>query len=235
MDSGSILLQKVGDDLPMTVFLPGWATDYRVFDSMDLSTNRLFPIDPLSPSLCGELSAFIRAHGLAPVALMGWSLGGFVAVDFARSCPDLVSDLLICGVRRHYPVQQIDATRRSILDNRERFLASFYRQCFLPAQKDDYHWFRDQLLGRYVEEMDADHLLTSLDYLAQVRMEADSLPARPICMIHGYLDLVAPVHEAEALAKEAGNVQLSVLPNAGHAAFLTTEARLVIERWLSTL
>lgn len=233
MDSGSILLHKIGDGFPLTVFFPGWATDYRVFDDLDLPTNRLLPLEPFSQSIHEELAACIRDNGLDTVTLMGWSLGGFVAVEFAMRFPEMVSSLILCGVRLRYPAEQIETTRRGVLDDRERFLTSFYRQCFLPAQKEDYQRFRDELMPCYLNEMNADRLLASLDYLAQVEMNADCLPVHPICMIHGAQDIVAPVHEAIAIAESADSVQLQVLPDAGHAAFLTAESWGIVQQCLS--
>lgn len=232
MDSDSILLQKVGDDLPLTVFFPGWATDYRMFDSMNLPTNRLFPLEPFSQGVHDELAACIRANGAAPVTLIGWSLGGFVAADFAGRFPELVNNLILCGVRIRYPAEQIEAARCGISDDKERFLTSFYRQCFLPAQKEDYQRFRGELMPYYLKEMTVDHLLTSLDYLAQIEMRADGLSAHPIFMVHGAQDVVAPVHEAVEIAENADNVQLRILQNAGHAAFSTAESMGIIRQCL---
>lgn len=230
MDSNSILLRKIGKGLPLTVFFPGWATDHRVFDDLDLPTNRLLPLEPFSESIHDELANYIRTSELAPVTLMGWSLGGFVAAEFARQFPELVSQLILCGVRFRYSAEQIEATRRGILDNRERFLTTFYRQCFLPSQKEDYQRFRGELVQCYLNKMSTDCLLISLDYLAQVEMNADSLPIHPICMIHGDQDVVAPVYEAMAIAESAESAQLHIIPNAGHAAFLTAASKEILQR-----
>lgn len=232
MDSDNLLLQKIGEGLPLTVFFPGWATDFRVFDDMDLPTNRLFPLEPFSESIHDTLAHYLCTNGLIPVILAGWSLGGFIAAEFARQFPGMVRQLVLCGVRLRYPPEQIEATRHSVLNDRERFLTSFYRQCFLPAQKEDYHRLRDTVLSRYMSEMNTDHLLTSLDCLAQVEMSKDRLPGCPICIIHGDQDLIAPVHEAAAIAEGVDNAQLHIIPNAGHAAFLTEESKEIIQECL---
>ncbi|MHB9037695.1 MAG: alpha/beta fold hydrolase [Armatimonadota bacterium] len=232
MNSDKLVLQTVEDALPWTVFFPGWATDHRLFDNLDLPTNRLIPLEPFSPLVCDELAAFIRANGLAPVNIIGWSLGGFIAADFAGRFPELVGRLILCGVRFRYPAEQIEATRRGVLDDRERCLRSFYRQCFLPVQKEDYQRFRDELMPCYLKEMSVERLIASLERLAGVEMNADSLSNHPICLIHGDRDVVAPVDEAIAIAQNAANVQLHVLPNAGHAAFLTAESKGIIQKCL---
>lgn len=232
MNSDSFLMREVRGASDSTVFFPGWATDFRVFDNLDLPTNRLLPLDPFSRGLPDELAAHIRAKGLGCVTLIGWSLGGFVGVDFARRFPELVSRLILCGVRQRYPADQIEAMRRGILDDKERALASFYRQCFLPARKKDYQWFRDELAPHYFKEMSIGHLVESLDCLAQAGISPESLPSHPICMIHGDRDIVAPVSEAAAIAEGAGNVELHIMRDTGHAAFLTQDSQEVIRQWL---
>lgn len=232
MNSDKLMPRTVGADLPWTIFFPGWATDHRVFDYLDLPTNRLIPLEPFTPHVGDELAAFIRANELAPINIIGWSLGGFVATDFARRFPKLVGHLILCGVRFRYSDEQIEATRRGVLDDRERFLKSFYRQCFLPAQKECYQRFYDELMPYYLDEMNTNRLIASLDYLAQAEINVDSLSNHSICLIHGAKDIVAPPEEAIAIAECVTNAQFHLLPNAGHAAFLTAESKGIIERCL---
>jgi len=229
----SFLWQKVGDGLPAAVFLPGWASDERIFSGLDWPANRLLAKGPPSGELHGELARYIRSRGLAPVSLFGWSLGGFMAVEFSRLFPDLVSQLILCGVRRGYAPQEIALAKAGVSAQREMFLASFYRRCFLPAQKEDFRRFRAKLMPRYLREFGTDELLRSLDYLAQARIRPEDLGGHPVCLLHGLHDKVAPVEEARAIAAAAVRVRLHVLPHGAHAAFLTPPARPILASCLT--
>lgn len=202
------------------VLLPGWATDARIFGGVDL------PGDVIRPRglLTGEISSlteFLQGHGCPPVTLLGWSLGGFAAADFARQHPALVERVVLVGIRRRYPATQLEEMRRALRQDRARCLAGFYRQCFLPAQREAYRRFRATLEPAYLAEFAEAELLEGLDYLATAALEPATLPSS-VVMVHGAQDIIAPPAEARWLAEDAG-VDLHVLPGAGHAALLTDE------------
>lgn len=198
---------------------------------MDLPTNAVIPLEPFNREFAGDLAACIKDVGLGRVHLFGWSLGGFIALEFAAEYPELVENVVVCGVRRRYSSEQIEATRTGVLENRERFLKSFYKSCFLPAQKDDFLHFKRDLMPTYLEDMDERALLDSLDLLSECEIAAERLPSCQICAIHGQHDIVAPVSEMISIS-DASNVELHIIPNAGHAAFLSPDSKTIAERWL---
>ena len=119
---------------PSLVLLPGWATDGRVFDG-------LFPgvaavtTGPLRPEgFTRRLASFLDRSVRGPVDVIGWSLGGFLAAEFARERPERVRRVVLVGIRRGYPAADLSAVRASLLRDREACLSTFYAQCFLPAQ-----------------------------------------------------------------------------------------------------
>lgn len=211
-----------GEGAPEVVLLPGWATDGRVFDG-------LFPrattvtTGPLRPEgFPGRLAAFLdRSGARAPVTLVGWSLGGFLAAEFARERPDRVRRAILVGVRRAYPEADVEAVREGLHRDREACLSGFYAQCFFPSQTADYRRFRASLQKEYLREMDDAALRPGLSYLAAARLSGDLLPRCPVLLVHGERDVVAPAVEAEAVARESGRAAFHRVPGAAHAAFLS--------------
>jgi len=202
------------------VLLPGWATDARVFAGLDIPSDVIRPTYPLTGDI-DSLAEFLRERESAPALLLGWSLGGFAAVRFARRYPALVERVVLVGIRGRYPAGQLDEKRQTVRRDRLCCLTDFYRQCFLPAQRADYRRFRVELEPAYLSRFTAVELEAGLDYLERIALEPDDLPPGTI-IVHGAKDIIAPPAEACRLARDAGAV-LHLLPRAGHAAFLAED------------
>lgn len=217
-----------GEGPPSVVLLPGWATDGRIFAG-------LFPrataatTGPLRPAgFPKRLAAFLdRSGARAPVTVVGWSLGGFLAAEFAREHPERVGRAILVGVRRGYPVADVEAVRLGVLRDRAACLSGFYAQCFFPTQTAAFRRFRAGLQKEYIREMDEATLLSGLSYLAGARLSGDLLPRCPVVLVHGDRDVVAPMAEAEGIARESGRAAFFRIPGAAHAAFLSERFRTV--------
>jgi len=209
-----------GEGDPSMALLPGWATDGRVFDGLfpgvpAVTTGALHP-----EGFAGRLASFLDRTARGPVTLVGWSLGGFLAAEFAREHPDRVRRVVLVGIRRRYPAADVEAVRESLLRDRAACLSGFYSQCFFPSQKAEHRRFRAKLQPEYLRVMNDATLLSGLSYLSRARIEAAGLPPCPVAIVHGEMDVVAPFAEAESVARESGTASFHLLPGASHAAFL---------------
>jgi pimeloyl-ACP methyl ester carboxylesterase len=234
---------------PSMVLLPGWATDGRIFEGV-LPGVTAVTTGPLRPEgFPRRLGAFLDRTARGAVTIVGWSLGGFLAAEFAREYPDRVRRLVLVGIRREYPAADLSAVRASLLRDREACLSTFYAQCFIPAQTTAkeglvprqagmprilsprppaYRRFRAGLQAAYLREMDGGALREGLSYLASARLSRETLPACPVAIVHGEKDVVAPLAEAEGVAGEGGNATFHPLAGAAHAAFLADGFRALI-------
>ena len=217
-----------GEGVPSMVLLPGWATDGRVFDG-------IFPgvaavtTGPLRPEgFSRRLAAFLDRTARGQVTVVGWSLGGFLAAEFAREYPDRVRRVVLVGIRREYPEGDVAGVLRSLSADPGSCLSGFYAQCFYPSQMPAYRRFRSGLQAAYLREMDGGALREGLSYLASARLCGETLPACPVAIVHGEKDVVAPLAEAEGVAREGGNATFHPLPGAAHAAFLADGFRAVV-------
>ena len=201
------------------VLLPGWATDARIFAELGGDYNLIAPRGMLTSAPDG-LADFLAGLDAAPVVLLGWSLGGYAAADFACRYPDLTARVILVGIRPRYPVEQIDTMRQAIARDRASCLTSFYRQCFFPGQRSEYRLFQTTLEPAYVAAWGADELLAGLDYLAEASLTPASMPPRPTELVHGAGDVIAPLSEARRLGEAAG-VPVHVVADAAHAVFLS--------------
>jgi pimeloyl-ACP methyl ester carboxylesterase len=205
------------------VFLPGWATDCRIFDGIAAGRRCLLAPSFVPGRYSRGLADYLKKTACGPVILAGWSLGGFAAVEFASRYPELVARLVLAGVRRRFPPREIEDFRRMLSADREACLGQFYRRCFLPSQSAGYRAFREGLMQDYLKEMKLRDLMEGLDYLAECEIGAAALPGRPAIFVHGARDSIAPLAEAVSLAGEVSGARMLVCPDAGHAVFLTKE------------
>ena len=202
------------------VLLPGWATDGRIFEGV-LPGVTAVTTGPLRPEgFPRRLAAFLDSKARGQVTVVGWSLGGFLAAEFARDFPDRVRRVVLVGIRRAYPEGDVAEVLRSLSADPGACLAGFYAQCFYPSQMAAYRRFRSGLQAAYLREMDGGALREGLSYLAGARLSGETLPACPVAIVHGEKDVVAPFAEAEGVAREGGNATFHRLPGAAHAAFL---------------
>jgi len=183
---------------------------------------------PLRPEgFSRRLAAFLDRTARGPVTVVGWSLGGFLAAEVAQKYPDRVRRVVLVGIRREYPERDVEAVLRSLSADPATCLSGFYAQCFYPSQMPAYRRFRGGLQAAYLREMDTGALREGLSYLAGARLSGETLPVCPVAIIHGEKDVVAPLVEAEGVAREGGNTTFHRLPGAAHAAFLADGFRAV--------
>ena len=213
---------------PAMVLLPGWATDRRIFEGA-LPGVTAVTTGPLRPEwFSRRLAAFLDRTAHGPVTVVGWSLGGFLAAAFAREYPDRVRRVVLVGIRREFPEGDVAGVLRSLSADPGACMTAFYAKCFFPSQMPAYRRFRAGLQAAYLREMDGGALREGLSYLAGARLSGETFPACPVAIVHGENDVVAPLAEAEGVAREGGNATFHPLPGAAHAAFLADGFRALI-------
>ncbi len=226
--NGEEFIVAGGEGDPSMVLLPGWATDGRIFEGV-LPGVTAVTTGPLRPDrFTARLASFLDRAARGPVTVVGWSLGGFLAAEFAREYPDRVRRVVLVGIRREYPEGDVAAVLRSLSADPAGCLSGFYAQCFYPSQMPAYRRFRAGLQAAYLREMDGVALREGLSYLASARLSGETLPACPVAIVHGEKDVIAPFAEAEGVAREGGNATFHPLPGAAHAAFLADGFRAVV-------
>jgi pimeloyl-ACP methyl ester carboxylesterase len=227
-------LNELEGSEPLIVFLPGWASDCRIFRDISFPGQCIYADPGVNAGDISNLVMTIRDAG-RPAILFGWSLGGMTAARIASLYPDLTRGVILSGIRPSFPESAISSLRLAIRRDRRAALIDFYRQCFLPAQKDEYRWFTRDLMPTYLEEMDAGLLESSLDVLGNGKISRETIASLPALLGHGRKDIVAPVEEAAALAGGMPNVRVCFMENYGHAAFLSPEFLELARRWISSI
>jgi len=222
------------------VFLHGWGLNGRIWHAL---VESLPERACLAPDLPGYGNApFVtpydpdtladRLATSAPAILVGWSLGGLVALAWAARRPDTVRGLVLVGATPAF-VRRDDwphGMATELFDEFARALAQDWRatlQRFLALQARGGEAAR-RVIERLRAELFAhgepvpETLAAGLELLRNTDLRP-RLPAVrcPTLIVHGGHDTLCPPAAAEWLAANLAHARLALLPRAAHAPFLS--------------
>ena len=202
------------------VLIPGWGFDARIFEPLDLDFNYLLPeINDLERFSADLMSALVEKH-IKKISLFGWSIGGFLAVNFLEEYGrEFVHEIFLVSMRKSYPKKEIDSQIGLLIKDRRLYLNQFYRNCFM-GQKNDLAWFKEHLFSSYIEMFDLEFLLKGLDYLMQQKLKTSALKESPVRIIHGAKDRIAPCSEIVEMAENISFPGIVIFEKSGHLPFL---------------
>lgn len=176
-----------------------------------------------------DLHALVEHLGAGPALLVGHSMGGYVALAFARAFPECVRGLVLVGTKAGRDTAEAAVARRALAErvrvegpsvvvdamapkmlsegNSDRTMAAAVRGFMTPANPEG---LRGALLGM-AERPDARSWLETMQM--------------PVLVIAGLEDAIIPPRESQAMAKAIHGAQLRLIPEAGHlVAFEQPEA-----------
>ena len=208
------------------VLVPGWATDYQIFDALELNYNYVLPVDINPVDFKDNLLKFLKISSVERVSLFGWSQGGFLASDFASHNTKRIDELILVGIRKRYDKDILKEIKRKLKQNKRAFLYKFYLNCFSADDNKQLIWFKESLLKKYLDHISLEYLICGLDYLSCAEIDAESLSGvRMIRIFHGGEDRIAPLKDALGIKACLHNAELIVLNKSGHLLFLNPDFR----------
>ncbi len=169
-----------------------------------------------------------------PVVLVGWSMGGTVALEGALARPDRVRGLILInttacfprppGDPRGQPPRNISALALGVRTAPGPALFAFWRHAAQPQPPD-----RDMIRAQvaYAKGLGTEALLHGLDYLRETDLRSRlGAVAVPTLVLHAEEDRIIPVGAGRELAEGIPNAKLAILPELGHDAPKLTPAPL---------
>jgi pimeloyl-[acyl-carrier protein] methyl ester esterase len=207
------------------VCIGGWGSTHDAWTDLarELPGYALEPV-PWWSCLDPETSALTaRLSGLRPALVLGWSLGGLVAMRCA--CDGLAPDIPVCllsgtvrmGAEGDYPgadPRALRAMRMRLARDARGVIADFSALCGGPSAPAGF-------VERYVARSRAvppGALAAGLAYLAETDVR-DRLPlfGTRVHWLHGDRDAVIPHESAVYAASRNPAITLELVPGAGHA------------------
>jgi pimeloyl-ACP methyl ester carboxylesterase len=175
--------------------------------------------------IADDCISLIRHLGLKSVSLLGHSMGGFVAMDIAIRCPEVVERLVLCGTaassskRNNSLLFNWAASLDTGMDP-HLFFRDIFSWLFTPAFFDD----EDFVNVAIKFAVEYPYPQSAKAFLNQVRAIADfdcadnlSRISAKTLVIHGKEDLLFLPEEGARLAQAIPGARLSVIENAAHS------------------
>ena len=177
--------------------------------------------------MADDAAAFVRALGLKQIDLLGFSLGGFQALDLTWRHPDLVRKLMLLGTgpRGGNPDMEVRVLSTAV-PVFEDFHYLFFGRSAQAEQAAREFWQR--------RHQRADQDPPSSPEVANAQIEANMLylPGlseddpfaylrgipQPTFILNGVNDVMIPTVNSFYMARNLPNAQLFIYPDSGHAA-----------------
>jgi len=190
----------------------------------------------LMETLAGDLAAMLDGLSIDRAAIVGHSLGGFVALAFARMYTERVTRLgLVCS-RLAADSPEIAGFRNDLADRLERensiepAVESYIPRLFSDAslQGDSNVIERARAIVRTNSPRGAAAMLRGMAQRADSYDIAADL-AMPVLIVAGAGDKVVPLTEAQEMAAAFPAARLAVMESSGHLPMLEEPAALTAE------
>lgn len=223
---------------PQLVFLHGWGMHYSIWDGVvaKFAAHRAvaaslpgYAGSPYRPGGCGELAAALSARFDAPLIVCGWSLGAQIAMRWALAAPQQIERLILvgasprfvattdwqCGVAEHVFSQFATELALNYAKTIGRFLT-------LQADAGDRATLRELRQTLTHVEPSFDALRQGLDILLHEDLRGEVAAIQmPTLIINGSRDMLVPKCAPEFLLNLLPHAELQLVPDAGHAPFLS--------------
>lgn len=228
--------------LPL-VFLPGTLCDARVFAPLlerlpDLPTQAVLTSGALS--MC-QAAEHVLAAIPGPFALLGFSLGGMVAMETAVCAPERVRGLALISTNpRPVPPERHGARRTAVEQARTLGTSQFLREHLWPGYCGA---TEHRALLPLLEEMAASQGATAFAQQTEMALTREDYRPRlaavtcPALILAGTADKICPPDSQEELAAALQNSTLVMLPGAGHFPLLEKpdEVASAVTAWFHSL
>ena len=226
-----VLISGRGYDLWMWhKIVPGLAEHFQViaFDNRGVGETDK-PAGPYTAQmLADDTAALLEALGIEQAAIMGHSMGGYVAQALVLSRPEMVSKLILSatnfGGPHHIPVTP---EALAVLTDTQSDPIERLRRGIVISTAPGYAEEHPEVIDEWVTYR-IEHPIDAAGYQAQLQIGL-ALMAEPASFEHklkevktptlilfGEHDKVVPPGNAELLHKEIAGSTVKILPNAGH-------------------
>ncbi|WP_220456548.1 alpha/beta fold hydrolase [Rugamonas brunnea] len=180
--------------------------------------------------MADDAAAFVRALGLQQIDLLGFSLGGFQALDLTWRHPQLVRKLMLLGTgpRGGDPEMETRVLTTAVNDvpTLEDFQYLFFGRSPAAQQAAREFWQRRH------QRVDQDPPSSPQVAIAQIEANLHYLPRvveddpfaylrtihQPTFILNGVHDVMVPTINSFYMARNMPNAQLFIYPDAGHGA-----------------
>jgi pimeloyl-ACP methyl ester carboxylesterase len=224
-------LVKRGFDKTL-VLIPGWATDYRIFEPLEIEFNYLLPVKFFTEDFSQSLLNALDQNNLTKVSLLGWSMGAFLASEFLCKYPQKVSRVFMVSAKEKYQKNNLEKIEAYLRKSQSGYLYKFYQECFCKEERDVFSWFKRNLLKKYLSDFSLDWLVCSLSYLSSAELSLKELIKADATFIQGQNDRIVPPEDFLSIKKAVAGGKFICLQETGHMPFLRPDFKKIVHEAL---
>jgi pimeloyl-ACP methyl ester carboxylesterase len=191
-------------------------------------------------AMAADTIAFIEAMGYAKVNILGYSMGGFIAQQVARSAPALVDKLILAGTAPQGGEGVGDIVKvlgnAASMNPDDQKLYLFYTAT--PASRalgarslERIHQRREQRdpdTAKPAVQAQLKSILAWAQPDAQANTRLHEIK-QPVLVVNGSNDIVVPTINSYTLFRHLPNARLSLYPDSGHGAIFQYPSQFVRE------
>ena len=215
-------------------FVHGWASDGRVWPALFNNANSvMYNPSGSFPDYRHLTHAFLSLWQKfqQPITLVGWSLGGMLALRLASEYPEKIHKVVLvsstarftncAGYTAGLHPAIVANLARKMLRNQWKTQSDFYQMMFSNQEKDLARTFLTSTALAF-KNISLPVLQDGLAYLLSEDLR-ELLPQikTPCYILHGGDDSICPVESAYFLANNLKKSELRILKNTGHIPFCT--------------
>ena len=188
--------------------------------------------ETISPYTLANISAEMRATLPAKTHLLGWSLGGQIAMQIALKSPEKISKLVLVGATPKFTTaddwacgvesQNLEKFGRDVEHD---YMATIFKflslQCMgADNMKETVRILREAFALRPAPNQASLKLALTILTTTDLRPQLKNIQT-PTLILNGEKDTLSPIGAGEFLADNIQNSQFQCFPNASHAPFLS--------------
>ncbi len=208
---------------PMLPFLgdtPVWRMDLPGFGGSDL------PAVPGMGAYAADVRAALQALGIARCVLAGHSMGGYTALAFANTYPEMLAGISIVHAHPYSDtLERIEVRRRGIemvqAGKKDLYVAQVIPGLFAPLFAQSHPQTVDALVQRGRQQL-AEGIVAALEGMIERSEHLVTLRDSPfpVQFVLGDQDAIIPLEDALAAATLPSTADIRVLPGVGHLGMI---------------
>ena len=237
------------------IFLHGWGQSRKIwYRQMEAFPEALFLNLPGHGAKVEEensnwVEAIANQLPDSPSIIVGWSLGGMIAMQLALQYPEKVAGLVLVSTTPLFCNQEgwesgcsnelFDSFESGVQNNSAKTMSRFFAMMLHGDEisRSEYNQIAKEAIDRSAPPS-ATALSRGLDYLANtdLRKELGSIH-QPALIMHGTDDAIIPTAAGQSLAESIPDSKWHTFGQCGHAPFLTHNNKFneLVERWCLTI
>lgn len=218
----------------MSLFLiHGWATTPIIWPEWLTANNAFSYHSSQYPNYSHLVETFIAHYNQQgePLTILGWSLGGMLALQLAAEHPEKINRLILLSSTPRFTAWEnytaglapviVKNLARKLLKNHWQTQLDFYKLMFSTNEGSSLEAF-NTYIAPSLANLEIPSLQSGLQYLLETDLRS-LLPEihTPCHILHGTEDTICPLAGGQYLATMLPNSTLTLVPGAGHMPFYT--------------